>query len=148
MEDKKPEENTKSPDDNSSQLNEPLEPLLTDLYYPSESDEPVTFITGPTADEGPLTDKQIREWLQVPDATPIEERPEADFWAPVTEEKDWYGEEEKARTETFKQVKATIEQHLTDRQFFRVGETEIDLYLLGRRPDGTRAGLKTMIVET
>lgn len=127
---------------------EQVGPLLADLYYPSESDEPITVVSGPPATEGSLTDTHIRQWLQLPEDKPVEERPEEDFWQPVTEEKDWYGEEEKARTEKFKQVKAVAEQQLTDRQVFRVGETEIDLYLIGRQPDCTLAGLKTLIVET
>ncbi|GAA4409843.1 hypothetical protein GCM10023187_33710 [Nibrella viscosa] len=125
-----------------------LQPLLTDLYYPSESDEPVDFVTSPLNLEGPLTDAHLREWLQLPAEIPIEERAEDDFWSPVTEEKEWYGEDEKARTAQFGQLKATVNEHLTDRQYFRVGETEITLYLLGRQPDGTWAGLKTMVVET
>lgn len=138
----------KSAENNATRPEEKLNPLLADLYYPSESDEPISFVTGPPAQEGPLTEIQIKEWLQLPAEKQLEERPEEDFWTPVTEEKDWYGDEEKAQANRFKQVRTAIEQLLTDRQVFRVGETEIDLYLLGRQTDGSWAGLKTLIVET
>ena len=83
----------------------------------------------------------------LPPAVSVEERPEADFWQPVTVNEDWYGDDEKARTAKFEQLQKAVEP-LTDRQLFRVGQTEIDLYLLGRVPDGSRAGLKTKVVET
>lgn len=124
-----------------------INPLLTDLLYPSESDEPVEWTTCPLTTDGPLTVSQVKDWLILPPAVFVEERPEADFWQPVTVTEDWYGDEEKTRTANFEQLKELL-QSLTDRQVFRAGDTEIGLYLLGRLPDGSRAGLKTMVVET
>lgn len=129
-------------------LTDKLTPLLTDLFYPSESDEPVEFVTCPLKQAEPLSVTQIKEWLLVPPSVYVEERPEADFWAPVTTDEDWYGDEEKERTNRFRQLNELLEGHLTDRQVFRVGEGEIDLYLLGRPAEGERIGLKTKVVET
>lgn len=123
-------------------------PLLTDLYYPSESDEAVAVVTCYLDQPEPLTVSQIKDWQLLTPATYVEEIPEADFWAPVTTDEDWYEEAEKKRTATFQQLKAVVDATLTDRQVFRAGEVEVDLYLLGRQTDGTRAGLKTKVVET
>lgn len=132
----------------STDFTEQIKPLLTDLLYPSESDEPVEVITCYLNQAEPLIVTQIKEWLMLPPSVYVEETPEADFWQPVVTQQDWYGEEEKARTTNFQQVKDQIERELTVRQVFRVGDTEIDVYLLGRQADGERAGIKTKVVQT
>lgn len=121
--------------------------LLEDLLYPSESDEPVEWVTCSLSTDGPLTVSQVKEWLMLPPAIFVDERPETDFWQPVTMDEDWYGPDENARTAAFRALEATLCE-LTDRQVFRVGDTEVDLYLLARLPDGSRAGLRTKVIET
>lgn len=125
-----------------------IEPLLTNLLYPSESDEPVEPVTCYLDQAEPLTVSQIKDWLMLPAAIYVDELPEADFWEPVTTEQDWYGEEEKTRTTKFKALQNLVEAELRVRQVFRVGDTEIDVYLLGREANGQRTGLKTKIVQT
>ena len=121
--------------------------LLTDLLYPSESDEPVTWVTCYLGQPEPLIVSQITDWLMLPPSVLVEERPETDFWRVAVME-DWYDEGQKKRAEQFQRVKQFVENQLTDRQFFRVGQVEIELYLLGKTPEGKRAGLKTKVIET
>lgn len=123
-----------------------IKPLLTNLLYPSESDESVEWVTCYLKSEGPLTVSQVKSWLMLPPALYVEERPEAEFWEPVVDAQA-YGADDEARTAQFKQLQEAV-QTLTNRQLFRVGDTEIDVYLLGQLPDGSRAGLKTKVVET
>ncbi|MFD2572194.1 nuclease A inhibitor family protein [Spirosoma soli] len=125
-----------------------LTPLLTDLFYPSESDEPVEAVTCYLKQAEPLTVSQIKDWQMLPPKVYVEERPETEFWAPVITEEEWYGEEEKERTAKFQHLKQLFEKELTARQVFYVGESEIDVYVLGRQADGERVGLKTKIVQT
>lgn len=122
--------------------------LINDLLYPSESDEPLTYVTCYLKQDAPLTVSQIKDWQMLPPEVFVEEIPEADFWEPVLTEQDWYGDEEKARTKKFQQLKTLLETELTVRQVFRVGESELDVFLLGRQADGERAGLQTKIVQT
>lgn len=129
-------------------LNEAIEPLSTDLLYPSESDEPVTFVTCYLAQEAPLTEVQIKEWQMVPPSVYVEEGSVDDFWAPVLTNEDWYGDDEKKRTASFQKLKAILDAQLTGQQVFRQGKTEITVYLLGRLADGTRAGIQTTVVES
>lgn len=125
-----------------------ITPLLTDLLYPSESDEPIEPVTTYLKMAEPLTASHIKDWLMLPPSVYVEEIPEADFWAPVTTIEDWFGDDEKASAARFQQLKETLEKLLTDRQVFRVGDTEIDVYLLGKPAEGPRVGLKTKVVET
>ena len=115
-------------------------PLLPDLLYPSESDEPLELTTCYLKQAEPLTVSQIKDWQMLPPSVYVEEIPEADFWEPVATQQEWYEEEEKKRTATFQALKDVVEQELTGRQVFRVGETEMDVYLLGRQESGDRAG--------
>jgi Nuclease A inhibitor-like protein len=127
-----------------------VEALLPDLTYPSESDESIEFVICYLKDETPLTVSQIKDWLMLPPSVYVEERPEADFWEPVTQEEEWFEKEERQRVAQFRTLQQTLETNLTVRQFFRVGDVEIDVYVLGRTTDeeGQRAGLKTKVVET
>ncbi|WP_420146584.1 nuclease A inhibitor family protein [Spirosoma sp.] len=129
-------------------FSEQITPLLTDLLYPSESDEPLEAVTCYLKQSEPLTVSQIKDWQMLPPSIYVEEMPEADFWEPVTTEQDWYEEEEKTRAKKFQALKQFIEAQLTVRQVFRVGESEMDIYLLGRQADGERAGIKTKVVQT
>ncbi len=129
-------------------LKEAVGPLLTDLLYPSESDEPVTFVTCYLAQEAPLTEVQIKEWQMVPPSVYVAEGSVDDFWAPVLTDEDWYGDDEKKRTATFQKLKAILDAQLTGQQVFRQGKTEITVYLLGRLTNGTRAGIQTTVVES
>lgn len=129
-------------------MEDQLRPLLADLYYPSESDEPVTFVRCPLDQLDPLTVTQIKQWLLLPPAVFVEEIPEDQFWQPVTTVEDWYGAEEKARTDKFVQLRQQLTAQLTVRQTFRAGQSDVTLLLLGRQTDGTRAGLKTTVIET
>lgn len=135
--------NTKEKDQETN-----LSALLADLYYPSESDEPIEWVDFAEPAETPLTADSLKALVKADPAAKAEERTEEDFWAPLVEEQDWYEEEEKATVERFKALREEINRHLTCRQVFRVGETEVDLYLLGRDEKGHWAGLKTMVVET
>ncbi|GAB3989093.1 hypothetical protein GCM10028807_13250 [Spirosoma daeguense] len=129
-------------------FSEKINPLLTDLFYPSESDEPLESTTCYLKQEEPLTVSQIKDWQMLPPKIYVEEIPEVDFWSPVLTEEDWYGDEEKARLAQFQTLKQALDQELSVRQVFRVGDNEIDIYLLGRLATGERAGIKTKVIET
>lgn len=125
-----------------------IESLVQDLYYPSESDEPIELVVWPLAGTEPLTVSQVKQCLMIPPDVLVEESSEAAFWEPVLTEQDWYEAEEKQTVARFRTLKEEIEKQVSERQVFRVGQTEIDVYLLGKKAEGGWAGLKTKVVET
>ncbi len=125
-----------------------VSPLLTDLLYPSESDEPLETVSCYLDQPEPLTVSQIKDWQMLPPSVYVEERPEAEFWELVVTEQDWYGDEENARTASFQKLHAFITTTLTNRQVFYVGQSEMDVYLLGQSTTGERVGIKTKVVQT
>jgi Nuclease A inhibitor-like protein len=139
---------TESVSENEPSFCDQINPLLTGLFYPSESDEPIEAVTCYLNQPEPLTVSQVKDWQMLPPAIYVDELPEAEFWQPVTTDEEWYTDEEKRRTTQFQQLKTTVETELTVRQVFRVGETERDVYLLGRQVNGERAGFRTKIVQT
>lgn len=133
---------------NDAPFEEAIAPLLTDLFYPSESDEPLEPVACYLDQPEPLTVSQIKDWQMLPPAIYVEERPETEFWEPVTTEQDWYGDDENARTADFQKLHEFITTTLTNRQVFYAGQSEIDVYLLGQLLTGERAGIKTKVVQT
>ncbi len=125
-----------------------LDPLLTGLLYPSESDEPLLSVSCYLNQPEPLMVSQIKDWLMLPPSVYVEERPEAEFWAPVITQQDWYGDEEKARTASFQKLQVFITTTLANRQVFYVGQSEMEVYLLGQLTSGERAGFKTHVIQT
>jgi hypothetical protein len=126
----------------------PFGDLLKDLFYPSESDEPVDYVEYTIDFEPPLTVSQVKDLILITPEIYVEEIPEDEFWEPVVTDQEWFEEEEKQRTARFVELQHSIQTVLSDRQVFRVGEIEVDLYLLGRKTDGCWAGLKTLVVES
>lgn len=142
-----PEANQTAPE--TATFTQDIAPLLADLLYPSESDEPIEPVETYLRMAEPLTVSHMKDWLMLPPSTYVEEITEAEFWEPVVTMEDWFEEEEKAKAAQFQKLKELIEATLTDRQVFRVGKTEIDVYLLGKPKEGEpRVGLKTKVVET
>jgi hypothetical protein len=125
-----------------------LPELLTDLYYPSESDEPIVVFSTEENHSLPIIENDFRTLLKLAEDIIIEPLDIEQFWNSVTEINDWYGEEQIAKTKQFEKLKNTLFEHLENVQGFRVGEVEIDVYLFGNNSDGEIEGIKTMLVET
>lgn len=129
-----------------------LEQTLTEaakgLLYPSESDYPFEYFEWDLSEGNPLTDAQVRKYTDRGSDAPVKEVPFADFFGRLTEVKDWYGEEEKGTVERFAALRDRLTQLLADLRVFRVGTTEIDVYIAGKSPSGKWVGLRTKSVET
>ncbi|NJK53834.1 MAG: hypothetical protein HC936_15435 [Leptolyngbyaceae cyanobacterium SU_3_3] len=61
---------------------------------------------------------------------------------------DWQNESEQTIVSQYQQLVDTLKQHLSDLQVYRIGETNLDLYIIGKTADGHLAGLATKAVET
>lgn len=130
-------------------LEEEIKPLIENLWYPSESDEPVAFITLMTTDTAlPLTDQQLHTLLELDPQMPVQQKEPEKFWSPVVTIEEWYDETEKERTRRFLQLRTHLETHLNNMQYFEVGKIEVDAYVIGQSQQGQIQGVKTMIVRT
>lgn len=59
-----------------------------------------------------------------------------------------YNDEEKEECKCYRELVDLIKTHLTDIKIYRVGETEVNCYILGQTESGSVAGLSTISIET
>ncbi len=122
--------------------------LVKDLFYPSESDEPIEWFSIKAKVKNAFTVSDLEFFMGYPPSVKAEEISVENFWEPVTTIEDWYGEEEHAQVDVFLSLKQLLETNLKNMQAFRAGQIEIDLYLLGPLNEEEWGGLKTKIIET
>lgn len=118
-----------------------LQQVTKDLLWVSESDYPFEIVTWDKGIE--LTSISLFK-----DVGNIESILLKDFFAPALLVEDWYETEELATVDRYKLLLETIESLLTQLKVFRIGSVEIDVYIVGKTPDGDVVGLKTIVVET
>lgn len=126
----------------TDQLKEASEGLL----WMSESEYPFEVFTWDKADT--FTPTLVLKRAGYPPDAPVEVVGVDEFFAPATTEEDWHNEDEKAQVKRYQNLVTTLKQNLKDIQVYRVGEVEIDAYIVGKTPAGTVAGLSTKAVET
>jgi len=71
-----------------------------------------------------------------------------EFFASAIEEQDWHNEDESQQVKRYQNLVTTLIQNLNSIEVYRIGTTEIDIYIVGQTALGTLAGLKTTVVET
>ncbi|MCU0341000.1 MAG: nuclease A inhibitor family protein [Spirosomaceae bacterium] len=145
-------ENLSSPNSIESsvktQSEEEVTSLLENLLYPSESDEPVVWFSFESNLPSPLTVSDLKFYEgHAPDLRG-EEVSIDDFWSPLITVEDWYEEYENEKVQNALKVKQQVENLLTHIQAFRVGQIEVDLYLVGQLAENQWGGLKTKVIET
>jgi len=102
------------------------------LNYPSESDAPFVLYYNPSNDD--MLAKVIPS-----DKTRVTETSVDDFFAELVAGEDGA---------KFQRLRRVIESRLAGVRVLRIGEIEVDVYLVGRTPGGAWAGLHTTSVET
>lgn len=124
-----------------------LEQAIDGLLYMSESDEPFEVVQWP-GDGKPVDAQKLLKLTSSKPGTPIIVMYLEDFFSDLTVDQQWYGDEEKATTEKYRNLEASIRQNLSDIQVFKIGKTQVDIYIIGTTMDGDWAGVKTTSVET
>ncbi len=71
-----------------------------------------------------------------------------EFFAIATQEEDWHDQEEREMVQRFQNLVSVLKQNLSQLQVYRVGNIEIDVYIVGVTDGGGLAGLSTKLVET
>jgi Nuclease A inhibitor-like protein len=115
------------------------------MLYTSESDYPFDVFSWKT---NTLTPEQVLIETKHPENTPVQVWELDKFFAPALEQKDWHGPKEKEIVAQYQHLLHTLQATLSDLQVYRVGEIELDVYIVGKTPEGSLAGLSTKVVET
>lgn len=131
----------------STQITQTFEHAIDGLLYSSESDEPFEAVCWP--DEGkPIDAKKLLELTSNSPDTPVSEVSLDDFFKDLTTVQSWYGNEEKATVQKYRNLEDIIRRNLHDVRVFRVGEVHVAIYIVGVTSEGDWAGIKTMSIET
>jgi hypothetical protein len=115
------------------------------LQCMSEADYP--FETFQWEAQKPAAETVIQQTNHKPD-TPVEVVSLDDFFQNATQEQDWHNEEEKETVKRYQALVETLKTNLSDIQVYRLGNVEMDTYIVGKTPSGDLAGLSTKVVET
>lgn len=132
----------------SSALADKLKTASGGLQFMSEADYPFEVILWDGLRQTPLTAELVLKQTDHTPDTPVEVVPLDEFFQNATIEQDWYIPEEKETAQRYQELVETLKTNLSDIQVFRLGTTEIDVYIVGKTPEGTVAGLQTKAVET
>jgi hypothetical protein len=125
-----------------------LEKASEGLLYQSESDYPFKPFLWKGEGKEPLTEARLLSLSgQKPDKLVVTTDLE-DLFRVATRDQDWHGPREKEGVRRNRDLVKLIEEKLEDVVVFRVGEVEIDIYIVGKTPSGDLAGLSTKAVET
>ncbi|MCP6761907.1 MAG: nuclease A inhibitor family protein [Fischerella sp. CENA71] len=116
------------------------------LFMMSESEYPLEVFLWET--KAPATPEKVLQQTNHSPDTPVKVVGVDDFFSVATTEEDWHGEEEKETVAKFQALVQTIKDNLNNPQVYRVGEIEIDVYVVGETPAGNLAGVSTKVVET
>ena len=107
------------------------------LLFPSETDAPIEVFAWPGG-ASPPDEAALRANAKVGKDAPVEQITLADLAKTIPEE---------SRAALFP-LFMLLAQHLSGTIVFKVGEVNIDVYVVGRTTDGQFAGIKTKVVET
>jgi hypothetical protein len=122
-----------------------LKQATTDLLWSSESDYPFEIVSWESGIE--LTPSDLFSNIYDADLE-IESISLTDLFEPVLTIEDWYEQAELDLVDRYTNLLDSINTNLSEVQVFRVGEVEIDIYIIGKTPTGDIIGLKTRSVET
>lgn len=125
-----------------------LQTAIDHLQWISESEYPFETFDWSSQAISELTDKKLLELTQHPLDANVETQDLGTFFEVVTQPQDWYGDEEIATMKQYQQLVATLKQHLTNLKVYRLGEINLDIYIVGQTPDSHLAGIATKAVET
>ena len=122
-----------------------LKQATKDLLWSSESDYPFEIVTWELGVE--LTPSDLFSNIYDTDLA-VESITLIDLFEPVLTIEDWYEQAELDLVDRYTNLLDSINTNLAQVQVFRVGEVEIDIYIIGKTPTGDIVGLKTLSVET
>jgi hypothetical protein len=130
---------------NNREIIQELQQAAHGLLFMSESEYPCEVCLWSDAEATPETIVQLTNHSQ---DTPVEVEEVDDFFHVATTPQDWHEEAEKETVQKFQKLVQVIKANLNNIKVYRLGEIEIDVYIIGKTPTGDLAGISTKVVET
>lgn len=127
-------------------LKKQIEEAVNGLYYISETDAEIFPFIGKKAET--VNAETILKQTNEDKCPKIEEKSFEEFFERLTSHQDWFGEDEIETANKFSKLRELLEANLSELKVFKIGEVEIDIYVVGLDSDGRLTGIKTAAVET
>lgn len=123
-----------------------LQAAIAGVTWQSESEAAFEVISW--QESGTLTPQQLLTLTHHPQDAPVRVETLDSFFAGAVQEWDWHGAEERAIVAKYRHLLKTLQETLTDVTVYRVGEIEVDIYIVGQTELGNLAGVATQSIET
>lgn len=130
-----------------SELITQLQEAAKDLFWISESEAPFEVVTWEDHVDQ-FDDRTLLKLTNHAEVDPVETIEFDQFFEYPMQVQDWHGEEEAAIAHQYQCLAETLKQNLHNLKVYRIGEIQLDIYILGMTDSGNIAGLATKAVET
>ncbi len=116
-----------------------LQTAVTGLWYPSETDAPLTVAQW---------DQSTLEAILANPTKPLACLPGEAFFHPILTNPFWCSPQGGHLGQRYEAIKGLLWGMLAKIKTYRSAGPEVHLYLIGRHPSGVFLGLQTLVVET
>lgn len=123
-----------------------LEAASEGLLFMSESDYPFEIARAEGSTE--ISPAMLRHLASASPDADVETQSLEDFFRRAVAEADWHGERERLLAKRYQSLLVLLRENLTEPRVYRVGRTNISVYILGKSFEGNWLGLATRVVET
>lgn len=131
----------------SADVLQALRTAISGLLYMSEADVPFEIVQWKKQDTICST-ADLLSLIAKSSGLPVENVGLAEFFHDLIHDQDWQDTDGKTTVQQYRNLLAILQENLTDLKVFKVGEVEIDIYIVGRTATGDWAGVMTTAVET
>ncbi|WP_114783933.1 nuclease A inhibitor family protein [Botryobacter ruber] len=133
---------------NQEQLKQELKKAADGLLMLSETEEAIECFFHEKPDHEPFTPDLVVKWAGKPAGKKVEVQELDYFFRNMVREDPDEGPQQHEQAARFRNLVATLKELLQDVKVYKIDEIGVDVYILGRTPDGDYAGYKTIVVET
>lgn len=132
---------------NVEQIKKELMQASEGLQMLSETDATFEFFYHEKPKD-PFIEETVVEWDGKPGGTKVQVLTVDDFLHRMKNPHPNADQVQKQNAERFKKLEAKLKEVLKDVKAYKVSDTTMPVYLIGRTDSGDYAGLKTLVVET
>ncbi len=133
---------------NISQIEKELMEVSNGLLMLSETDAPFEFFYHKKPDNEPFDEDIVVEWDGKPGGTSVQVLTVDEFFKRMKNPHKDADETQKKNAERFKALEKKLNELLEDVKVYKLSDTTLPVYILGKTETGDYAGLKTLVVET
>lgn len=135
-----------SEDSDANLLEQKVKTACDGLFYVSETNAEISFFAGSRI--AAVTMDEVLSQIKNTSDAPVEEKNFDEFFAPLTEIQDWFGDEEKKTAQKFADLRDLLKNNLKELKIFKIGKIELNVYVVGLDAESKLTGIKTKAVET